>query len=100
MQHAGGYRPRDGALPVEWIVALPIEWIVAHHQPADLSAASLKIARVGAGLVRDWSKRCRLCGINVTASSGSRGLGSVAERGQASRLVRVERVRRARMVSA
>src|SRR5262249_23553713 len=23
MQHAGGYRPRDGALPVEWIVALP-----------------------------------------------------------------------------
>ena len=21
MQHAGGYRPRDGALPVEWIVA-------------------------------------------------------------------------------
>jgi len=42
MQHAGGYRPRDGALPVEWIVA--------HHQPADLSAASLKIARAGAGL--------------------------------------------------
>jgi len=70
MQHAGGYRPRDGALPVEWIVALPIEWIVAHHQPADLSAASLKIARAGAGLVRDWSKRCGLCGINVTASSG------------------------------
>ena len=23
MQHAGGYRPRDVALPVEWIVALP-----------------------------------------------------------------------------
>jgi len=99
MQHAGGYRPRDVALPVEWIVALPSSGSARTISPPTCPRRRSKLR----AQVRVWcviGRKDAACAALMSQHHRGAGFRIGGQKKTSLSARETERVRYARMVSA